>query len=243
MKTVLINCSPKKKFTASAYFISLQKLFVKGQKVGEVLRNKNDYDRILENIKDADTVVFCMPLYVDCVPSHVLPFLKVMEDYCKKNAIHLNVYAVTNNGYIEGVQSEPLLQVLENFCNRSGLHWRGGVGIGGGVMLNVTRIVFYVQIGVLFLNIFLNILNTGSWFHRGAFENFISQALLLGFFNLGVLYYLGKQGLAINKGENSGKKYTRILIPSFIFILFADVFYVIVSVLEGGMFRGLLKRK
>ena len=63
MKTVLINCSPKKKFTASAYFISLQKLFVKGKKVGEVLRNKNDYDRILENIKDADTVVFCMPLY------------------------------------------------------------------------------------------------------------------------------------------------------------------------------------
>ena len=33
MKTVFINGSPKKKFSASAYFISVQSLFVKGKKV------------------------------------------------------------------------------------------------------------------------------------------------------------------------------------------------------------------
>ena len=34
------------------------------------------------------------------------------------------------------------------------------------------------------------------------------------------------------------KKYTRILILSFIFILFADIFFTIISLLEGGLFRG-----
>ena len=30
------------------------------------------------------------------------------------------------------------------------------MGIGGGVMLNVMRIVFYVQVGILFLNMILS---------------------------------------------------------------------------------------
>ncbi|MDE6596213.1 MAG: hypothetical protein K2K44_09415, partial [Oscillospiraceae bacterium] len=73
MKTVFINCSPKKRFCASAYFLWLQRLFVKGKKVTERLRNKGDYKRILNELQDADTVVFCLPLYVDSIPSHVLP--------------------------------------------------------------------------------------------------------------------------------------------------------------------------
>ena len=76
MKTVFINGSPKKKFSASAYFISVQSFFVKGKKVKEVLRNKADHDRILNTLEDGDAVVFCLPLYVDSLPSHVLAFLK-----------------------------------------------------------------------------------------------------------------------------------------------------------------------
>ena len=58
MKTVFINCSPKNNFSASSYFISLQKIFVKGEKVVEKLRNKGDYQRVLDAIKDADNIVF-----------------------------------------------------------------------------------------------------------------------------------------------------------------------------------------
>ena len=243
MKTVFINASPKKKFSASAYFLSVQKFFVKGEKVKEVLRNKKDHDRILNTLKDGDAVVFCLPLYVDCIPSHVLSFLKEMEGFCKENHLKLNVYVIANNGYIEGVQSEALLQVFRNFCTRSGLLWGGGIGIGGGVMLNVMRIVFCIQIGVLFLNIFLSGTQTGNWFPTDAFINFITQALLIGFLNLGVFFYTFRMGRAINKREVSGEKYTRILIPSFIFILFADIFFTIFSIFEGGMFRGWLSKK
>ena len=34
-----------------------------------------------------------------------------------------------------------------------------------------------------------------------------------------------------------------ILIPSFIFIAFADIFFLIISIFEGGIFRGWLAKK
>ena len=243
MKTVFINCSPKKRFCASAYFLFLQRLFTGGEKVTEKLRTPADHDRILEQLRDAQAVVFGLPLYVDGVPSHVLRFLEKMEAYCKMNHLNLSVYCIANNGFIEGRQNEPLMQTFENFCARAGLSWGGGVGIGGGVMLNVTRILFVVDIAMLLLNIALSVINTGSFFPKDAWISFAENAVLLLYFNLGVLFYLARLGFFLRRGSFSGKKYTRILIPSFIFILFADIFFLIISLFEGGLFRGWLAKK
>ena len=243
MKTVFINCSPKKNFCASAYFLFLQRLFTGGEKVNEKLRTPADHIRILEQLKDAQAAVFGLPLYVDGVPSHVLRFMEEMETYCRENGLKLNIYCVANNGFIEGKQNEPLMQVFEHFCTRAGLVWGGGVGIGGGVMLNVTRILFIVDIGLLALNTLLSVANTGNFFPADAWLSFAENAALLLYFNLGVLFYLAGMGRAIRKGTVFGKKYTRILIPSFIFILFADIFFIIISVFEGGIFRGWLSKK
>ena len=243
MKTIFINGSPKKKFSASAYFLSVQKFFVQGKTIQENLRNQKDHDRILSTLESGDAIVFCLPLYVDSVPSHVLSFLKEMEKFCLDRQLQLNIYTIANNGFIEGVQSKALLQVFRNFCTRSGLTWGGGIGIGGGVMLNVMRIVFYVQIGLLFLNILLSATQTGNWFPTDAFLNFITQALIIGFLNLGVFWYTFRMGKAIRKKEICGEKYTRILLPSFVFILFANIFFIIFSIFEGGIFRGWLSKK
>jgi hypothetical protein len=135
------------------------------------------------------------------------------------------------------------MQVFEHFCTRAGLAWGGGVGIGGGVMLNVTRILFVVQIGILLLNVVLSAINTGNLFPQDAWVNFGENVLILLYFNLGVLFYLARMGISISKGVSFGKKYTRILVPSFIFILFADIFFVIFSLFGGGLFRGWLAKK
>ena len=243
MKTVLINCSPKKRFCASAYFLFLQRLFVSGETVNEKLRTPADHARILEQLRDARAVVFGLPLYVDGVPSHVLRFLEKMEAFCRENGLKLRVYCIANNGFIEGKQNEPLMRVFENFCARAGIAWGGGVGIGGGVMLNVTRILFFVEIALLVLNTVLSGVNTGDFFPKEAWLSFAENAGLLLYFNLGVLFYLFGMGRAIGKGTAFGKKYTRILIPSFVFILFADVFFTIISLLQGGVFRGWLAKK
>ena len=243
MKTVLLNCSPRKRFCASAYFLFLQSLFVGGEKVTEKLRSPADHTRILEQLRDAQAVVFGLPLYVDGVPSHVLRFLQEMEAFCRENGLKLRVYCIANNGFIEGKQNEPLMQVFENFCARAGLVWGGGVGIGGGVMLNVTRILFVVEIALLVLNTVLSAVHTGDFFPKEAWLSFAENTALLLYFNLGVLFYLSGMGRAMRKGTAFGKKYTRILIPSFVFILFADIFFTIISLLQGGVFRGWLAKK
>lgn len=243
MKVVFINCSPKRKFSASSYFLSLQRLLVKGEKTTETLRSKKEHERIMCQLRDADSVVFALPMYVDGIPSHVLRFLKEMEQFCKTNNLHLNVYSISNNGFIEGSQNEPLLQVFQNFCKRSGLFWCGGVGIGGGVMLNVTRVLFVVQIGLLLLNMLLSGFQSGNFFPADAMQDFAVNFLILLFLNLGVLYYILRMGKAINRKEFLGKKYTRILIPSFIFILIADMFFILASLFQGGIFRGWLAKK
>ena len=243
MKTIFINGSPKKRFCASSYFLFLQRLFVGGEMVNEHLRTKGDYQRILDRLPGADAVVFGLPLYVDGVPSHVLGFLEEMERFCKEKALRLKVYVIANNGFIEGKQNEPLMQVMEHFCQRAGLTWGGGVGIGGGVMLNVTRILFFVQVGLLVLNLLLSGIRTGNLLPTGPLYGFLKNVAWLLYFNLGVLFYIIRMGGAIRKGQAAGKRYTRILIPSFIFILFADLFFIIISLFEGGLFRGWLAKK
>ena len=243
MKTLFINCSPKKNFCASAYFIALQRLFTGGRKVTEKLRTPADHERVLNQLRDTQAVVFALPLYVDGIPSHVLGFMEEMEAFCRQNDLHFSLYCIANNGFIEGRQNEALMQSFEHFCTRAHLNWGGGVGIGGGVMLNVTRILFLVDIGLLLLNILLSAANTGNFFPKDAWVSFGENAALLLFFNSGVLFYLFRMGLAMRKGSFFGKKYTRIMIPSFLFILFADIFFMIVSLFEGGLFRGWLARK
>ena len=243
MKTLFINGSPKKRFCASSYFLFLQRLFVGGDKVTEHLRTRGDYQRILDQLPGADAVVFGVPLYVDGIPSHVMGFMEEMERSCREKSLHPRVYAIANNGFIEGKQNEPLMQLMENFCRRAGLTWGGGVGIGGGVMLNVTRILYFVQVGMLILNLLFNGISTGDFLPVGPLQSFLKNVLWLLYLNLGVLFYLIRMGRAVRKREEAGKRYARILVPSFIFILFADVFFIILSFLEGGMFRGWLAKK
>ena len=243
MKTVFINCSPKKRLSASSYFIALERLFVGGAQVTESLRTPADHARVLGQLDDAQNVVFCVPLYVDGVPSHVLPFMQKLEARSKDSGLSLNVYVIANNGFIEGRQNEPLMQVFERFCERAGFAWRGGVGIGGGVMLNVTRILFLVDVALLLVNVALSVGQGEGFFPAEAWLSFAESAALLIFFNLGVLFYLARQGTHIRRGTASYKKYTRILLPSFVFIIFADIFFTIVSLIQGGIFRGWLSKK
>ncbi len=245
MRTVLINASPKRRFSASSYFLVLQRLFVRGTVISVKLRNKNDYKRILGELPKTDAVVFCLPLYVDGVPSHVLPFLKEMETFCRQHRIRLSVYCIANNGFIEGRQNEPLLQVFRNFCTRSGLNWCGGIGIGGGVMLSITRILFMVNVGIFCLHLIWNGIQNGIWMDAGIWRGFFFGAGILVFLNLGVLINIFRMGRAIHKGDGKyfGEKYTRILLPSFVFILISDIFFTVSSLFCGGIFRGWLSRK
>ena len=243
MKTVFINGSPKKRAGASDYLLCVQKAFVKSKKVMEKLRSKADHARILEQIKDADTVVFSVPLYFDGIPSHVLSFLEELEGFCKENNLSLKIYAISNGGFIEGKQNKGVLQVFENFCARSGNVWGGGLGVGGGVMLHVMRMVFRLQVIIFLIKILYSGFFKFDFMPLDSLDIFIRSSLVIFLLNIGVFICAYIMGRAINKGKTSKNRYTRIMIPSFIFIPIAATFFFVFSVIKGGIFRGWLKRK
>ena len=239
-KTVLINCSPKKHLSVSGFIMKCAGLMIRGEKEYLQPRTPADRQAVLQALKDVGKVVFVTPLYVDSFPSHILSFLKEMEAFCLENSLRLKVYVIANNGFIEGRQNEPLMRVMENFCARSGLEWCGGIGFGGGVMLNVERIVLSVMFGVMIIRICLCAARGESVL--GPIRSYGISLLELLVFACGIIAFTVRLVLHINKGTDAGKRYTRIMLPSFIFILVADIFFVIISVLQGGIFRGWLSR-
>ncbi|MCR5591898.1 MAG: hypothetical protein K6F73_10255 [Lachnospiraceae bacterium] len=243
MKTVFIDCSPKKRLSASGFIMGLTRLFVMGEKKNEKLRTPSDHDRILNEILDADNVVFSMPLYVDGVPSHLLPFLKKMEEFCLEQHKDLNVYVIANNGFIEGKQNEPLMQIMENFCDRSSITWCGGLGIGGGVMMNVMRILLVVFLGIALLRTVMSIINEGIFFPIRPWIVYGKQILEVLALGCGIITFDIWLAICINKKKGYGKHYTRIMLPSFVFIICADIFFTIISVFQGGIFRGWFSKK
>ena len=112
-----------------------------------------------------------------------------------ENHSNKRIYVIANNGFIEGRQNEPLMQIMENFCIRSGLTWCGGLGIGGGVMMNVMRIMICVVFGLTLLQMAMN----GY------------DPVILKDFGTDILTIL---------------------------ILCADLFFTIISLFQGGVFRG-----
>ena len=243
MKTVFINGSPKKRFSASGYFGKLQSIFIRGQKFFLRLRTKSDHKKIFEQITDADSVIFLLPLYVDCVPSHILSFLREMERFCKEHKMELKIYAIANNGFIEGTQNAALFRVMENFCTRSDLLWCGGIGIGGGVMFNALKVVSMIECGIFLFSVLISGIFYSNWFPRDAIQGFLFALLVLFALHAGAIFDMMKMGLKVNQGAALGEKYTRILLPSFLFLLIADIFFMIVSLFQGGLFRGWLQRK
>ena len=207
------------------------------------LHTRADHEPVLNELEDADTVVFSMPLYVDGVPSHVLPFLKEMEKWCRDNNSDIRVYVIANNGFIEGRQNESLMQVMENFCIRSGITWCGGLGIGGGVMMNVMRIMIVVFLGITVLKMILTGIDTGNFTEMGYIYGFLEDLAVVLLLGSGIIIFDIWLAFCINRKKEYGKHYTRIMLPSFVFIICADLFFTITSIVKGGVFRGWFSKK
>lgn len=132
---------------------------------------------------------------------------------------------------------------MKNFCDRSYNQWCGGIGVGGGVMFNALRVVFFVEMIIFLISVLISGLLYGNWIPFEPIHNLLFMILFILFFYLGVFCHMYKMGKQINKKESYTVKYTRILLPSFLFVLIADAYFIIVSLFNGGLFRGWLQSK
>ena len=133
MRIVLINGSPKRKGSSSGVLLEDLKRFLsaKSEVTETAMHLPSVTEETIKELNDADALVFAYPLYVDCVPAHLLSCLVQLEKE-RSHEREIPVYGIVNCGFYEGIQAEPALQVLQNWSVKAGFRWGGGIGIGGG---------------------------------------------------------------------------------------------------------------
>lgn len=134
MNITFINGSPKKKKSASQAVLNDLKTFLPSQNISEIHFNKPKVtEEQIEILRKSDVLVFSFPLYVDSVPSNLLACLLVLEK--ELYSLPLTVYAISNNGFYEGIQNRHALNVIKNWTTKTKLTWGQGLGVGAGGML------------------------------------------------------------------------------------------------------------
>ena len=242
MNLLILNASPKKKGGASRFFSGLFRLFLPGIRKKVVsLSCQQDFQRVLELLPGMDVVCLCVPLYVDGLPSHIVEFLIQAEGYCKNHPCQFRLYVLANNGFVEGKQNRPALNMLQAWCERAEITWGGGIGIGGGVMLRALGVLYPILIGIILLQMALSFFST-STVSGELWRSLTIQIFTWLFLNSGVLFCMVRLSSAIRRERVLANQFTRVMMPSFLFIPIADIFMVLSSLFQSRFLFTLLKQ-
>jgi hypothetical protein len=244
MNIVVINGSPKKKGGASAFFSKILCFMLFPQKIMlKTIGVSRNYENVFTDLKSVDIVIISVPLYVDGIPSHMIHFLQEMEQYCVNNKCKFMLYVISNSGFVGGHQNQAHLEQYECWCERAGVTWGGGLGIGGGVMLHV---IFYaillLSIIQFAIGILINIFSGKPAVNNALLLSFGRSMIVWLFFNSGMLFYEFILARVIKKQKIMKNKYTRVMIPSFIFLILADIFMALEALFHGKIIFSLYKK-
>ena len=247
MNIMIINGSPKKTGGASAFFAKVLRCMLFPHKVTTIsLGISRDYREIFDNLQNVDAVVITVPLYVDSIPSHFIHLLKEMEQYCKNNPCKFMLYVISNAGFVGGHHNQAHLEQYQCWCERTGIRWGGGLGIGGGIMLHVLYKIMFIWTGIQIViaimnNIFAHIPIMESVFNT-LLPGLINCLILMLFFYCGMLFFEFILAWAIRNKKSIKNKYTRVMLPSFIFIIVANIFMALTGLLHGKFIFSLFKK-
>jgi len=247
MNILIINGSPKKKGGASAFFAKVLRCMLFPHMVKTINQGvSKDYGEIFENLKIADAVVLTVPLYVDSIPAHFIRFLKEAEQYCKNNLCKFKLYVISNAGFVGGHHNQALLEQFQCWCERAGITWGGGLGIGGGIMLHVLYKIMFLWTGTEIIiktiyNTYAGIPLTESVLFT-ILPGLANCVLIMLFFYCGMLFFEFILARAILNKKSIKNKYTRVMLPSFIFIIVANIFMGLTGILHGKFIFPLFRK-
>ena len=131
-RIVLLNCSMRK-----GNSLALARELAKRLKEEPLLVNLSeylkDYDRLLDLLKEAGTLVFCTPLYVDGLPSQLI---RLLERFQENEQEHMKkIYVLANMGLYESRQLVNLFSAVKQWCEKTGFAYCGGLGVAAGELV------------------------------------------------------------------------------------------------------------
>ena len=112
-------------------------------KLAESLENKpeiitiqsyiKDLNSLVSLLEDVETLVLCMPLYVDGVPSQMIRLMELFERAYKGGS--KKIYLLANMGLYESCQLQSLFGAVKQWCAKMNFAYCGGLGISAGELL------------------------------------------------------------------------------------------------------------
>ena len=249
MKTVIMSLSPRKSFSASLYYSKVVKLFMTKGEVSIVnFKTQNEFAALEQQLALIDNLVIVTPVYVDTLPSTVLEMLVKIENFAKNKSIKLNVYAMTNCGFYEGEQNRLAQKTIEVWSEKCGFTYKGGLGIGAGVMIAFTRTLvpmgLAIELLIVLIRMLLCLVN-GNFTAEAIFHHYfpytlVIQTALYLLWNMGFFVHGFTLAKRIETSNDAPLQYTTLwFCPRFLFVILASIYWVVASMIwyKGPFWR------
>lgn len=145
-KTImLINGSPRKKGTSFSFARTMKGLIEESGNKAQIIHvidyfdNKSSIYEFKSMLSEIDIIAIISPLYVDTLPYPVIWFLEEIQNECNDELYGKSFFALGQNGFPDSTLMQPLLETCRLFALDVGMQWLGGIGYGGGAIINGTH--------------------------------------------------------------------------------------------------------
>lgn len=143
---LLLNGSPRKKGTSYSFARTIKALAEDGGHTAEIVHIIEYFDgaKELENLRqmiaESQIIGLTSPLYVDALPYPVIKFFEMIASEYSQELRGKSFFAIGQCGFPDVTLLEPLLGSCQCFAAATGMQWLGGLGYGGGPMINGTNL-------------------------------------------------------------------------------------------------------
>ena len=131
---VLLNGSMRNVKGNSAKFArELKKQLKTDPEIIDLKDHMDDMSGLVHELEKTETIVLCMPLYVDGLPAQVI---RLMETFRREyRGGKARIYLLANMGLYESKQLKNLFEAVRQWCTEMDFEYCGGLGISAGELL------------------------------------------------------------------------------------------------------------
>ena len=133
-RTVIINGSMRNVRGNSAKFAQILKdQLNEDPEIIDLKDYMSDMPALVKNLEEAETIVLCMPLYVDGLPAQVIRLMETFRNEYRGGSA--KIYLLANMGLYESSQLRNLFEAVRQWCGEMDFGYKGGLGISAGELL------------------------------------------------------------------------------------------------------------
>ena len=168
-------------------------------------------------------------------------FFEYVQALCERESFpEVKIYAVVNCGFYEGRQTKTCHSMIQNWCRSCGFSYEGGIGQGAGEMIGIIRFVNpFLAVALTLIQLVINaILHAEKFIFSEALLKIalinisVNMAIFL-IFNIFMYIAVSRLARAIRNSSSAPLLYSTVFCPRFLFVIFADLFWIIKALLRG----------